>query len=292
MIPYPHQIPGRTQGVDVSSVQPRLPWDVLRAGGASFAIVKASESGFSDHRFSTHIADASAAGLATGAYGFLHSSEPWQPQADEYLRATDGLGLPIRPVLDWEDQRRILAATPRVALAAACAWLAYVRQHTGRRPIVYTGPGVIALFHGIDLSELAAYDLWVAHYRIDPATGYDYGLQAPTVPQPWTEARMWQWCGNRGPRFDGVPVDLDRSVFFGSQTDFDRWCDDAAPTTEPAPAPAPDGASLHALALDHVRDVEDEADALADTQPDSPTAKSSQSMRAVDAPIVDPKARS
>lgn len=288
-IALPWTLPDRLRGADVSVVQPRLPVAALVSAGFRWVDCKATESTWDDPRFALHHADVVAAGLGTGAYHFFHSSEPVQAQADAFLRAIEGVELTLRPTLDLEDQKRIVTAGPQRALDNACAWLRYVWQHGGRRPTVYTGPGVIALFHGLDLSELAQYDLWVAHYRWDPATGRDLGLAAPTIPAPWTEARAWQVGGNGAPRVPGVPFDLDLDVFFGDDASFRAWCEDRPMTTLPAPGPSasPDGASAHGLALDHVRDVEDAA-SLADTIPETPTGKSSQRMPAVNAPIIDP----
>lgn len=293
MIPLPWDVPGRLRGADISSVQPRLPLDRLVAAGFRWVDMKATEATWDDPKFATHHADVDARDdIDAGAYHFWHSAEPWQPQADAFLRAIDGKRLTLRPTLDFEDQRRI-GPNPRLALAGATAWLAYVWHVTGRRPTVYTGKGVMDLLRGLDLSELLQYDLWVAHYRWDPATGRDFGLEAPSIPAPWTEARAWQVGGNGAPRVPGVPFDLDLDVFFGDDAAFRAWCEDRPTTT--LPSPAPDGASAHGLALDHVRDVEDEArrleqlggDELADTIPETPTGKSSQRMAAVDAPILD-----
>jgi lysozyme len=291
--PLPWDVPGRLRGADVSSVQPpRLPLDAFATAGFRWVDIKATEATWDDPRFAIHHADVAASGLATGAYHFFHSSEPWQAQADAFLRAIDGRDLTLRPTLDFEDQKRI-GPNPRVALADALAWLAFVWHQTGRRPTVYTGKGVMDLLHGLDLSELLQYDLWVASYRWDPATGHDYGLTTPLMPAPWTEARAWQVGGNGAPRVPGVPYDVDLDVFFGDDAAFVAWCEDRPATTQPAPAPGPvampDGSSAHGLATDHSREVEDAAataDDLADTRPDGAAhrSQSSQRMAAVKAP--------
>ena len=90
-------------------------------------------------------------------------------------------------------------------------------------------------------------------------------------------------------------VDLDRDVFFGSPADFRAWCRDApvAPL-DTLPAPPPDdigwrpiesaditGDTAAALASLHLIDDEEP-----DTDPATPTSKSSQRLEAVRAPIL------
>jgi lysozyme len=252
--PLPCDVPGRVSGIDISAAQPRLPMDRIVAAGNKWVCMKASEGTWPDHAFATHYADVTAAGLKREAYHFFRSSDPWQPQADEYLRCCDGKDFEMRPSLDWEDQKRILEIGPARALAAALQWLDYVGMRVGRRPNVYTGKGVMDLFRGLDLSPLLGYDLWCASYRFSPTDGHDFRLTAPLMPAPWTEARAWQWGGNGAPRIEGVPFDLDRDVFFGDEAAFDAWCADVRPTpvpsTLPSPEAHPDGSSAHALQID------------------------------------------
>lgn len=253
MIPYPWDVHGRIHGLDVSAVQPRLPYPALLAAGVSFVIAKASEGEWDDHAFATHIADAQAADLATGSYHFFRSSDDPLAQMDVYARRLDGRNLTMRPVIDWEDTTRMQTVGLGKALDAVGLSAHQIQVLTGRKPTIYTGVGVVSLFHAPQyadalraLADVA--DLWVAHYRWD-AAGHDLGLEAPRIPAPWTEARLWQCGGNGAPRIPGVPLDIDRDVFFGSRADFDRWCDPSRAPTDPAP-PEPTHFADHALQLD------------------------------------------
>lgn len=252
MIPYPWDVPGRIQGVDVSAVQPRLPVAALVATGIQFVIAKASDGEWDDHAFATHVADAQAAGLVTGAYHFFRSSDSPAAQMDVFVRRLESTTTVMRPVLDWEDTARIGAIGASTALDAILPALSMLQTRTGRRPIVYSGPSVLAMLRGLArLPELAAAaDLWVAHYRWDPATGHDLGLAAPTISPPWTDAKLWQVGGNRAPRIPGVPFDVDRDVFFGDRAAFDAWCADDRPTPVPSTLPEPGHAADHALQID------------------------------------------
>lgn len=233
--PLPWTIPGRLQGVDVSSSQATLPWQAIAAAGVVTASVKASEAMWNDARFAAHLAGARSVGLYTDSYHFLHSTKDGTKQGETYTRQleADG-GLIGRPTLDWEDTARVKLCGPRIALDNALAFLRTVHKLTGRRPNLYTGPEFMKLFAGqLDLYELAEYDLWVAHYRWHPVTGQDYGLEAPIVPKPWQHAMAWQASGDHGPRIPGVSVDIDRDVlFFPDVAAYLAWCADV-PVKEP-----------------------------------------------------------
>lgn len=257
--PLPCDIPGRVHGLDVSAEQPRLPMGAVVVAGVHWIDCKATESTWHDHMFATHVADTRAAELHAGAYHYLHSTDPWKPQADAYLRAVDGLDLKLRPSLDWEDAKRIIVYYPnseridwaattehaKVAVDCALGWLGYVHDQSGRRPTVYTGKFMTDIFKmaGVSLAPLLDYDLWQAAYRFG-TDGRDYHLTAPQLivvdGHAW-DPRAWQWCGDGGPRIAGVSFNLDRDVLFGDGHDFDVWCADhpIAPSTIPSPPPPP-----------------------------------------------------
>lgn len=235
----PWDIPGRLQGIDISRSQAKLPMEKLRDEGVAFVTVKATQNQWRDPMFHTHCDSATAAGLPVGSYHFLHSNVDGATQAEAYVKAVESRkDQRIKPCLDWEDAHRVADVGPLVARDHALAFL-HRTWSLWRKPQVYTGPGFIALFRGVDMSAFAEFDLWVAHYRWDPATGRDYGLQKPIIPQPWTEARAWQCGGNGAPRFKSVLVDLDRDIFYGTQEEFDYWCDSGNPDKQEANRPSP-----------------------------------------------------
>ena len=275
MIPLPWTVPGRQRGADVSSAQhpSRALMASLAAGGCISVDVKGSDwspsrqVGYTDQAMTAHLAFARELGLSTGIYGFFHSDQPWQPQAEAFLRAHDAasavMPLTMRPTIDWEDQARI-RTDPARALGGVVGWCEFVRARTGRRPTCYTGKPQVDILTAakVDASPLLAYDLWDAHYRWDPLTGHDYGVIAPTpivIGGVLWPCVAWQCGGNGAPRFapvDGwVPVDIDLDVYYIATTaDFLAWCADK-PTVEPGLNLGPSGShsiadEVHELAAD------------------------------------------
>lgn len=60
------------RGVDVSSYQGKIDWNVIASQGISFAFVKATEgSSLVDPCFASNYGNAAAAGLQVGAYHFF-----------------------------------------------------------------------------------------------------------------------------------------------------------------------------------------------------------------------------
>lgn len=260
MTDLPCDNPLWTPGVDVSSAQRALTpaeWAAVRASGARFAYAKIAESDYPmDPRAIDHARGARAAGLLFDGYGFIHSdrdgrlqAEAWAPKIEAVMRAIGTAALDLRFMIDCEDQARI-AASPSRALDCWLSCADRLWQLTGEMPLIYTGPGPMALLRGLpaaSIAALATYDVEIAHYRFDPASGRDYGLRAPTVPMPWSSrperVRAWQWSGDRGPRIAGVPFDIDRDVYFGTEEELRAWglgevassASPPSPSTLPAP---------------------------------------------------------
>ena len=70
------------RGVDVSSYQGKIDWNVIASQGISFAFVKATEgSSLVDPCFASNYGNAAAAGLRVGAYHFFSFDSPAETQA-------------------------------------------------------------------------------------------------------------------------------------------------------------------------------------------------------------------
>jgi GH25 family lysozyme M1 (1,4-beta-N-acetylmuramidase) len=201
-------------GVDVSSWQgpfagkPHPVWSRVKAAGASFAFIKASQGSSHVHRAWTAYqwpAQAKAAGLLVGSY---HFAEPGQgtpeQQADLYLKtigaaATERGWFP--PVLDIE-------TTGGLPSAALRAWvdrfIKRIQAKTGKPPIVYT---YVAFFNS-QLGRGSGWlredvPLWIAHYTAADAPGL--------ARSAW---ELWQHTSTA--RVPGIAGDCDRNVFDGS----------------------------------------------------------------------------
>lgn len=201
-------------GPDVSDWQtpehgnPHVDFDKVKAAGADFAFVKATEgTGYRSDAWTTYAYPRRLrdAGLLGGSYHFARPGLPGggAAQADHYLdtigaRATAPGWLP--PVLDLEDHGGL-------SDAALCAWTdAFLKRllaRTGRRQrLVYTSP---SFFRG-HLRSGSGWlrpdvDLWIAHYTTNPA---------PSV-NGWL---FWQHTS--GAAVPGVAGRCDRNVFAGT----------------------------------------------------------------------------
>lgn len=193
-------------GVDVSSYEPDTDWPPVKAAGIDFAIIKATESTtYINPYYHQDRAGAKAAGVIRGAYHFFRGNVDGVAQANFFLQ-TIGSVQPdeLPPVLDLETMD---GASPATVTARALAWLAHVKQATGRTPMVYLSPGFINALG--NPQEFAQYHLWVAHW----------GVSCPTLPAPWTEWKIWQHTDQAG----GIPGiqngQVDRNIFRGSLAD-------------------------------------------------------------------------
>src|SRR5439155_18213192 len=95
------------QGIDVSHWQGTIDFDAVAADGIRFVFAKASEgTDYVDPNYTTNRSDASAAGLAFGAYHYAQPSSSTGDAVDEANHFVDtaqpGSG-DLLPVIDLED---------------------------------------------------------------------------------------------------------------------------------------------------------------------------------------------
>jgi lysozyme len=183
------------RGIDVSHHQGPIEWHRVAQDDVVFAYLKASEGGdFQDSAFDTNWREASAVGIAWGAYHFFSLCKPGTEQAENFLK-TIPTGVPmLAPVLDLEFDgncpRRPPAAEVRAEIAA---FVQTVEAATGQSVILY----VPEPFYTKYLKEpgpnrrLWARSIW----------------RSPSYAGKWT---LWQYH-QRG-KVDGVSGDVDLNV--------------------------------------------------------------------------------
>lgn len=198
--------PPPVRGVDVSSNQPWIDWERVRAGGFAFAIVKATEGvGFVDPKRAAFAAGARAAGLACGFYHYArpdtHSTgspraaiRDAEAEADAFLAVLAPAPGDLLPALDLEEA----GLAPRRLVAWARAWLARVEERIGAKPLLYTYPAFWTRMGGS--RAFGAYPLWIAHW----------GVAAPALPPGWSSYAIWQHSSSGS--VPGIPgrADLNR----------------------------------------------------------------------------------
>lgn len=206
-------------GIDVSHANGTIDWDQA-VGGLDFAVCKATEAlTFRDPQFARNWAEIARTGLLRSAYHFARpGSGSAQAQAAHFLATVGPLAATDLPLcLDLEATTLDRAGTTQWALD----WLTTVDQATGRRTILYTGPGFIASH--LDAGRLTGWPLWVAEY---PA--HDDQRKGPPI-APWGSWLWWQHTSSARITGIGGDVDLDRCDLTRSQL--------AALSGTPMPAP-------------------------------------------------------
>lgn len=189
-------------GIDVSSWQPDIDWEKVKAAGFSFVMIRVGgrsygESGrlYDDELCQSHYEGAKAAGLLVGAYFFSQAVNTYEAAEEAYfaLEKVSGWDLDLPLVYDWEyidDEKRTAFVYEDVVTECVKTFCEIVKNH-GYEPMFYVSPW----FGRMNLDELKQYQQWLALYK--DQMDYDYHFD------------MWQYTSNGSvPGIDG-PVDID-----------------------------------------------------------------------------------
>jgi len=235
-------------GPDVSSHShdngASLNWKAIRrAGGASFAFIKATEGGgYRNPSFPSDFASARRHGLIRGTYHYArpgggnhreitHSANAEATQFGHAIGDLNGPGN-LAPVLDLEDAGNL----NRYQLSLwVHTWLERMTRLTGRTPIIYTGVRFWQINMG-NSTAYAAYPLWLA----------SYGVSKPARIGGWESYTFWQYTDSGHMAGAGASTDL--SVFNGSFAQLEAMTSTNAATRAAAAAVAAAEASAAAAA--------------------------------------------
>jgi GH25 family lysozyme M1 (1,4-beta-N-acetylmuramidase) len=171
-------------GIDVSNNNGAINWPAVAHAGHRFAYVKASEGlDYRDPLFADNWGKAGVAGLLRGAYHFARP-QPGRSGAQEaawFCATLDRLGAwhhgNLPPALDLEWSSGLTGAEVH---AWAGAFVAEVRQRTGRMAVIYTG-GFWKFEIGNPTGAFGC-PLWLAQYG-----------PAAQVPAAWENWTIWQY---------------------------------------------------------------------------------------------------
>ena len=199
-------------GVDVSRWQGEIDWATLRAQGANFAFIKATEGGdHLDPMFAKNWRQAARAGLKRGAYHFFYWCRAASEQADWFIRNVPKEPGALPPVLDveWNAYSKNCPKRPsrERVLDKMRVFLERLEHHYGQRPIIYTAPD----FYRDNLrGAFTEYPFWLRSVAAHPETVY-----------PGRQWVFWQYSGTGLSK--GVEGEIDLNAFHGSVRDWHAW---------------------------------------------------------------------
>ena len=161
-------------GIDVSSHQQAIDWQMVAASGVEFAFIRLGYRGYEsgtlheDAFARMNLVGAKAAGLKVGAYFFSQAvnTEEAKAEAEYALDILDGFQLDLPLVYDWEyisEEARTGGVDRRTLTDGTHAFCQAV-ENAGYRAMVYfnTSQGQFRL----ELEELGAYPWWLAKYNL------------------------------------------------------------------------------------------------------------------------------
>ncbi len=199
-------------GIDVSKYQRTIDWPAAKAGGVSFAYIKATEGGDRvDSRFRENWTGAGAAGLPRGAYHFFYHCRSGREQADWFIRNVPRDRNALPPVLDVEwtpDSPTCTKRPPREDLVREMDdFLDRVEKHYGQRPVLYIP---IDVHRDRLVGAFPRHEFWLRAVKDHPSAVYER--------RPF---RFWQWTATG--TVPGVVGDVDRNAFSGTKADWAKW---------------------------------------------------------------------
>ncbi len=198
-------------GVDVSRWQGDINWSKLRAQGANFAYIKATDGGdHIDPMFRKNWKGANEAGLKRGAYHFFYWCRTGSEQADWFIRNVPKSASALPPVIDVEynhGSRCKSRPSRQTVLKKMKTFMDKLEAHYGQRPIIYTAPD----FYEDNLQgEFAGHAFWLRSTAAHPKKVY-----------PDRKWLFWQYSGTG--LSHGVRGEIDLNVFNGDPASWNRW---------------------------------------------------------------------
>ena len=235
-------------GVDVSRWQPAVDWQVLRAAGVSFAVIKASQGAtLRDPLLKAHFNGARAAGLVTGVYHWLDPTLPAGRQIDHFLSACSGLDFDFaaldveqywRSWEEWSEHRIVRCIEPERISGCAREAGELLRAATKTPVVIYTRASFVHTYAEPMQDWLPGWPLWLAHYpylrgRVKLTWESLKREHLPKIAGPnmvdgTGEWHFWQFSGDRF-LLPGASTPLDLNFYNGSEEELRAWCAGKAP---------------------------------------------------------------
>ncbi len=197
------------RGVDVSSYQGDIDWEILANEGISFAFIKATEgSSYVDRYFEENISEARRANVRSGAYHFFSFESGGKGQARNFIKTVPAYDDMLPPVIDLElygaykknppDAKEVRQNLDEI--------IEELSAHYKKLPIIYVTRKTYVLYV---MGHYEDCDIWISGIG-----------KKPTLPdgRRWT---FWQYS-HTGllPGYNGDEEHIDLNVFSGTREQF------------------------------------------------------------------------
>lgn len=207
------------RGVDVSSYQGDIDWQVLSSQNIDFAFIKATEgSSFVDPYFIYNYSEAQKCGISVGAYHFFSYDSKGLSQAKNFIDTVIPFEGMLPPVIDLEFYGNKESDPPgrdEVSLELKDMLFA-LEEYYGLKPVIYATEKSYDYYLSGEYEE---YDIWIRNVISKPNLSDD------------REWGFWQFTNReKFPGYKGKEKYIDVNVFNGSKEDFllyPRFCRDA-----------------------------------------------------------------
>lgn len=200
------------KGVDVSSYQGKIDWDVLSSQNISFAYIKATEgSSFVDKNFAFNFEEAQKTSLAVGAYHFFSYDSEGKTQAENFINTVAPFEGMLPPVIDLEfygDKDKYPPNREDVEKQLK-TMLLLLEEHYGLKPVIYATERSYQLYLSNDYKE---YDIWIRNIISRPELSDG---------RAWT---FWQYTNREKlDGYNGEEKYIDVNVFNGSLDEYTSY---------------------------------------------------------------------
>jgi len=229
-------------GVDVSSWQTTLDWQILHNAGVRFAIIKAAQGKYlQDPLCPSHLKNAQAAGMLCGIYHWMDPADKPEDQINNLSARLAGLDFEFLALdveqywSDWAEWKKSMPTKRHPARliserAQACAVL--IRERFQKPVLIYTRASFVKEYAPQMAEWLGDWPLWLAHYPYRSGKihltweqlrqEYAPRIPGPAIPQGCEDWKFWQFSGDKFV-LPGEQGPLDLNFYHGSLQDLQEW---------------------------------------------------------------------
>lgn len=197
------------RGVDISSYQGDIEWQILSSQNIDFAFIKATEgSSFVDPYFTYNYSEAQKCSISIGAYHFFSYDSKGLSQAKNFIDTVKPFEGMLPPVIDLEfygDKEENPKSRDEVR-SELNDMLFALEEYYGMKPIIYATEKSYNFYLSGEYEE---YDIWIRNVISTPNLSDD---------REWS---FWQFTNRE--KLDGYKGEekyIDVNVFNGSKEDF------------------------------------------------------------------------